>query len=168
MDIFRTLGNKNRRNIIKLLIYQEMHISAIAREINISTPVALRHINLLEKNGFIEKKKIGNSHIFSINKESLEKLEKIMDLLDDTHNIIAKKGENLSSVLKKVPGIKIEKTSQGEYISSVDKNDGYYIYELNSKLVSKSPDKIKIENDSVLELKRLMPVLGKKINIKIK
>lgn len=168
MDIFNLLGNKNRREIIKVLFKNELHISALAREINIATPVALRHIKLLEKAGLIERKKFGSTHVFSIKKEMEEKLEKVMNLLDDAHEVRANKGDNLASVLEKVPGIKVEHTKQGAFISSIDKNKGYFMFEVNGKLVDKSPDLINIDKDTTIELKRLVPVVGKKITIKVK
>lgn len=104
-----------------------MHISALARELNISVPVCQRHVSLLEKAGSIEKKSAGSSHIFSIKKEPLEKLKRVMNLLDEPHIIKVKKGKELASALKKVPGIKIEQTKEGAFIKSVDENEGNFI-----------------------------------------
>ena len=144
-----------------------MHISALARELGISVPVTLRHVGLLESADLIEKKQFGSTHVFAIRKDAEGKLERVMDLMDESHVVKIKKGENLANALTKVPGIKIEKTKDGAFVSSVDKQSGYFIYEVNNELVSKSPDKIKITKDSVIELKRLAPVIGKKISIKI-
>jgi DNA-binding transcriptional ArsR family regulator len=167
LDIFKTLGNKNRRSIITILLKQEMHLSALARELNISVPVCLRHLIILEKSNIIEKRNVGGTHIFQIKKESMKKLHTLMDLLDEEHIIKVNKGSNLADALRKVPGIKIEKTKQGDFISSVDKSAGYFIYEVNGKLEGMSPDKIKIDKDTTVELKRLLPVVGKKISIKL-
>ena len=49
----------------------------------------------------------------------------------------------------------------------MDKSAGYFIYEVNGKLEGKSPDKIKINKDTTIELKRLLLVVGKKISIKL-
>lgn len=168
MDIFRVLGNKNRRNIILALQKNETHISAIARELNIATPVALRHINLLEKAGLITRKEYGKTHVFSINKSAEEKLKNILDLIEEPHTVTITKGQTLDKALEKVAGIKVEYTTQGAFIASIDKNKGFFIFEVNGTLVSKSPDKISIEKDTIVELKRLTPVIGKRISIQIK
>lgn len=167
VDIFRVLGNKNRRNILLTLQKKENHISALARELNIAVPVALRHIILLESVGLISKKKYGKTHVFFINKSAENKLKSLLNLIDEPQTVTISKNETLDKALEKISGIKIEHTKQGAFISSIDNNKGFFIFEVNGKLVSKSPDKIKINKTTTIELQRLSPIIGKKIEIKV-
>ncbi|MAG22096.1 MAG: ArsR family transcriptional regulator [Candidatus Diapherotrites archaeon] len=167
MDVFRVLGNSNRRSMLKILLNTEMHISALARELNISVPVALRHANCLEGAGLVERKEVGNSHVLTAKKEAMEKLKSLWDLMDQPLIVRSKKGKTMLDCIKKMPGIKIGVGKEGHFISSVDGKKGYFIYEINGKFVEKSLEDIKVEKNSTLELKRLLPVLGKKIQIEV-
>ncbi len=168
LDIFRVLGNGNRRNMLKLLLNREMHVSAIARELNISVPVALRHARFLEEAGFIERKKVGTSHVLGVKKESMERLKQMWELLEQPLIVEIEHGKTMLEALKKVPGIKIGSSKEGCFISGVDGKKGYFIYEVNGKLVENPLEKLTIEKDSTVELKRLIPVIGKKIQIRLK
>ena len=167
-DLFKALGNANRRAMIKLLMQQDFHISGIAKELNIAVPVALKHTNILEEVGLIERNIVGNAHILSIKKESLSKIEKVSEMFEESFNISVEKNTNILDALKKVSGIKIEKTKDGTLISSVYGKPGYYIYEVNGKLPDTPVDKYFVKTDVEIELKRLLPVIGKKIKIKVK
>ena len=62
-DLFKALGNLNRRSMIKLLMQQDFHISGIAKELNIAVPVALKHAQILEEVGLIEREIVGNIYL---------------------------------------------------------------------------------------------------------
>ncbi len=166
MDLFRALGNSNRRNILKITMQKKMHISALAKELNISVPVALKHVRILEDVGLVERQQRGNTHVIQIKKEAIGRLDKISDLLEKPLIVEIKKGSNMLETLKKVSGLKIEQTQSGAFISEVDGKKGYYIYEVNGSLPNKPADQYKIKGKCEIELKRLVPVIGKKIIIK--
>ena len=130
-------------------------------------PVVLKHTKVLEGAGIIEREKIGNIHTLQIRKEALENLEKVWGLLEKSWVLEVNKGSNMLNVLKKVSGIKVENKPDGNYITAVDGREGIYIYEVNGKLPNTSIDKYSIEKDVEVELKRLVPVIGKKIIIKV-
>ena len=46
--MFKALSSETRIKIIKILLNREIHLSGLARELNISVPVMSRHIKLLE------------------------------------------------------------------------------------------------------------------------
>ena len=168
VDLFQALGNPTRRNMLKLLMKKEYHISGLAKELNIAVPVILKHTKVLEKAGIIEREKIGNTHTLQIRKEALGNLEKVWGLLDKSWVLEVDKGSNMLEVLKKVSGITVENKPDANYITSVDGRKGIYIYEVNGKLPSTSIDQYKINKDVEVELKRLVPVIGKKIVIKVR
>jgi DNA-binding transcriptional ArsR family regulator len=168
LDVFRVLGNGNRRSMLKLLFTKEMHISAIARELNISVPVALRHAGFLEEAGFIERKRFGNSHVLAVKKEAVERLRQAWGLFEQPLVVEVAKGRTMLDALRSVPGIKISAAKDGHFISSVDGKEGYFVYEINGKFVEKSLEKIKIDGDLTVELKRLLPVVGKRFRVKVR
>lgn len=163
MDLFRALGNPNRRNMIQILLTKEAHIAALAKELNISSPVALKHARILEENGLIEREKLGNTHVLRIRKEALKKLKLASELLEKPLVFNVKKGEKLLNALEKVSGLEIDKAKQGAFIKRIDGKDGYFVFEINGKFPTKPIEEITLNEKTEIELKRLLPVIGKKI-----
>ena len=167
MDIFKVLGNSNRRSMLQILLKKNMHISALAKELNISVPVALKHTNILEEAGLVERQHVGTTHLLKIKKDAVKKLEKLWSLFEKPLVVEVKKGENILNAMRKVPGIKIETGSAGVSITAVDGTKGYFVYAVDGKLPDAPADKFKITKDIEIELQRLVPVIGKKILIKV-
>ncbi len=168
MDVFRALGNNNRRNMLLILMRKQMHISALAKELNIAGPVALKHAKILEELGFIERARFGNTHVLRLRKEALEKIKRLWDLFEKPLVVEVAKGTTMLDALRRVSGLQIEKSKDGALIKSVDGKEGYYIYEVDGQLVEKSADRFRISKSMEVELKRLLPVVGKKIIVKVK
>lgn len=168
MDIFRVLGNENRRSMLKVLTHRPMHISALAKELDISVPVALKHIRILEEAGFVERTKIGNTHLVDINKSALSKIKSVYDLLEKPFVVSVERGTSLADALKKAVSLSLKRTPDGSFISSVDGKQGYYIYEVDGKLSEKPVDQFLVNKSLEVEFKRLLPVLGKKIVVRIR
>lgn len=167
MDTFRVFGNSNRRNILQILMKKDIHIAEIARELNISNPVALKHVCVLEEVGLIEREKIGTTHVLRIRKEAVKKIRQAFGLFEESFVVKVKKGTSLLDALCKVSGLKFEKRPDGAYITEIDGKEGYYTYEVNGKLPDKSADAFRLEKDCEIELKRLLPIVGKKIVVKV-
>ena len=53
-SLFKALSSQTRMKIMKILLRKEIHLSKLAKEIGISVPVTLRHVNLLLENGLIK------------------------------------------------------------------------------------------------------------------
>jgi len=166
MDVLKVLGNRNRVDMLRALSKRHMHISGIAKELNIATPVALRHVRILEAAGFIERQEIGNTHLLSIRHDAMGRIKKVWKLFETPSFIEVKKGSTLLDALKTVSGLKIEKNENGAYISEVDGRKGYYIYEVNGRQSNKSVDKYLISSAVDVELKMLSPMPGKRIKLK--
>ena len=163
--IFKALSSETRIQILNILAKKNMHISGLARTLNISVPVTSRHIKILDKAGLINKLVIGNVHLLSINHKNLENS---INQFTDKSTIEISKKISVFEALKQIPGIEIQKIENNYYIKSIDNDDGYYIYEVNGKLPSKPIDKYKIENDLTLEIKKLISINKKKIKVYIK
>jgi len=166
-SLFKVLGNEKRRDMLKILRKQETHISGLARELKISVPVAQKHVKLLEESGLVVRNKVGNTHIISIPEDQLEKLSSVWMLLDEPIVLEIKEGTLLSDALKKMKEIEIRNTNQGSYIYSVDGKKGFFVYEVNGKLVDTPINKYKLSEDAEIEIKRLVPALDKKIRIRV-
>jgi len=168
--VFKALSSETRRAMLKILAKREMHISGLARELGISVPVAAKHCRLLEEKGLIDRRRFGRSHVLKVNPEKIhiDKLYEELDIFSVTHSVEVPKGANLLEALKKVAGIKIEKVGDKEFITSVDGEEGYYIFEVDGKLPNVPVDKFVLDKNVKIELKKLAPVKRKKMDVRIK
>lgn len=163
--MFKALSSKTRREMLKILAREEMHISALAKELGISVPVAAKHTKILEEKGLVERKKFGRSHVLRVKKE---RLYDALDIFGETFSIEMPRGANVLDALKEVSGVTVEKIGDREYVTSVDGEEGYYIYEVDGTPPDKSINKFKLTRDSRIELKKLIPVKKKEIVIRIR
>jgi len=167
LDILNILGNENRRKILLLLFENETHINEIARKLGISVPVVFKHITILEKNRLVERKIIGNVHVFNINSAHVQTLKKIFDTIDQAQTISIKKSQNLLDALKKVGDIGLKRTKDGYFVESIGGKKGYFLFEVNGTIPNKSLEKISLKKDSEISFYYLTPVLGRRLAINL-
>src|SRR5689334_6003181 len=74
-DVFEALANKHRREIIYVLSLEPCSISKLAFLRNLSLPAIHKHIDVLEKGGIVTRRKIGQTNILALNRDSLQGLE---------------------------------------------------------------------------------------------
>lgn len=72
LPVFAALDSAVRIKIIKLLSQQKMNVSAISKELNLSSPITASHLNKLEKAGLIRTEKQGNQRIASLNIDTIQ------------------------------------------------------------------------------------------------
>ncbi len=162
--MFRALSSKTRRKMLKSLIREEKHITGLARELGISVPVAAKHVKILERAGLVGRQKFGRTHII---RARAERIYNALDFLEEAFDVNIKKGASVLDVLKEISGVTVENIGDREYITSVDGEKGYYIYEVNGKLPDTSINKFTLEDNTKVELKKLVPVKKKEIVIRI-
>ena len=162
--MFRALSSKTRRDILKSLMKEEKHISGIAREQGISVPVTAKHAKILEDAGLIERKKFGRTHIL---RARTQHMQNAFDFLGEAFDVSIPKGSSVLDVLKEISGITVENVGDREFVTSVDGEEGYYIFEVNGKPPNTSINKFTIKDDTKVELKKLVPVKKKEIRIKV-
>lgn len=167
-SLFKVLGSEKRRQMLKLLKNGGMHISGLARALGISVPVALNHVKKLEGAGLVVRRRVGNTHLLYIPDGNPEKLSSLWMLLDEPLVLEAKKGSTLLDTLKAVPQIGIKRTAHGSYIASVDGKDGFFIYQIDGRIVDQPIDKCRLLSDAQIEIMRLIPALDRKIRIKVR
>jgi DNA-binding transcriptional ArsR family regulator len=168
--MFKALSSPTRREILRILAKGEMHISGLARQLGISVPVAAKHCRLLEDSGLILRQRYGRTHVLKLNpaKIRFEKLYEEMDIFSETHEVEVPKGANVLEALKKVAGVEIEKVGDKEFITSVDGEEGYYIFEVDGKLPDVPVDRFILNKNVHISLKKLSPVKKKDMIVKIK
>jgi DNA-binding transcriptional ArsR family regulator len=162
--IFKALSSSTRIRILKALIGRELHISGLARELGISVPVTARHVKLLEDVGLLQKRVVGNIYLIS---SIIGNLEEALAPFIQESSVTIKKHENLFDALKQIPGIEIQKVGETHYITSINGEHGYYIYEVDGVPPTVPIDKYTPTKNLTLHLKKIVPVDKKKIKVRI-
>jgi len=162
--MFKALSSPTRLNMVKRLLKGETHISALARELRISVPVAARHIRILEKAGLIERKQFGKSHVL---RAKPERLYDIPEAFIESSEVKVPRGKSVLDALKATCVVDTRRINGKEYLLSIDGKEGYYLYEVNGKLGEIAMNQYRLDRDVELKLKKLVPVTEKKINVKI-
>lgn len=163
--IFKALSSGTRIKIMKTLINREIHLSGLARELDISIPVISRHIKLLENAGLIKKRIIGNIHLLSTN---IGSLEEVLEPFIKESKVEINKHESLFDALKQLPGVEVQRVDNNQYITSIDGEKGYYIYEVDGISPKIPIDEYKPKKNVTLHLKKLVAVNKKKIDVNLK
>jgi len=164
MDVFKALSSRTRIQIIKLLSKEELHITGLAKKLGISVPVTTRHVTLLEQAGLIKKRIIGNVHLLTVN---LRNIEDAWSEFNDSTELEISKNETLFDALKQIPEIEFKKVKDKQFITSINGEKGYYIYEVNGKPPEESIDEFVLRKNVTISLKKIIPIEKKEINLKI-
>lgn len=161
---FKALSSQTRMQIMRILLNREMHLSGLAKELGISVPVVSRHVKLLETVELVKKRIVGNVHLLSANVGNLE--EVLEPFIEESVVEIHKNG-SLFDALKQLPGIEVQRVGDKQYITSINGEKGYYIYEVNGKPPDIPINEYKPKKNVTLQVKKLVPVNKKKIEVKI-
>ena len=164
LKLFKALSSDTRIKIIKTLFGRELHLSGLARELNISVPVISRHIKLLEEAGLIKKRIVGNMYLVS---STIGSLEEALEPFIEESTVEIKKNESLFDALKQLPGVEVQQIGKNRYITSINGEKGYYIYEVDGKPPDIPINEYKPKKNITLQVKKLVPVNKKKIAVKI-
>ncbi|MFZ2071198.1 MAG: ArsR family transcriptional regulator [Halobacteriota archaeon] len=164
-SIFKALGSKTRVAMIKLLMLREYHVSGLAKELDISVPVAAKHVKILEEVGVVESEVFGKTHVLKVNRD---RLYETMEVFSEEYEIEVEQGASLLSALKEVAGVGLKRIADREYIVSMDNEEGFFVYEVNGKLPNAPINEYKLDKAEEIEIKRLVPVLKKKVKVKMK
>ena len=70
--------------------------------------------------------------------------------------------------LKEVAGVGIKRVGDKEFIVSIDEEEGFFVYEVNGKSPNVPINEYKMEKGVEIEIKRLVPVLKKKVRVRLK
>ncbi len=162
--VFKAIGSTTRLNIMEILAKREMHVSGLAKELNISVPVAAKHVRILEEADLIDRRKFGKTHILRIKNNIIDG---ILDSFAQVHEVNLPKESSILDALKMVSGVEVKEIHKREFVVSIDGEQGLYMYEVNGKPPDTTVEDFKIKKDSVIEWKKLIPVTMKRIFVKI-
>jgi DNA-binding transcriptional ArsR family regulator len=163
-NLFKVLSSTTRLEMLKTLTKREMHIAGLARELNLSVPVVARHVKILEIAGLIQRRKFGKTHVL---RSKIENIDSLFSTFADTCEVNVPKGSSILEALRKVGGVEVKEIREKEFVISIDGEQGFYIYEVNEKPPDATVGDFKIEKDSTIEWKKLVPVTRKRIFVKI-
>ncbi len=151
--------------MLKLLMQCEYHVSGLAKALDISVPVAAKHVRILENAELVASKNFGRTHVLKVNRE---KLYEAMETFSEEYEIEIERGASILDALKGVAGVGIKKIEDKEFIVSIDNEEGFYVYEVNGKYPNMPINEYKMEKGGEIELKRLVPVLKKRVKVNVK
>ncbi len=163
--MFKALSSKTRREMIKILSKEEMHVTGLAEELGISVPVASKHLKVLLEAGLVRRRILGKSHIYRAN---MEKVYSALDGLGETVEVEVPKGASVLDALRKVAGIRLGRVGEREFVTDVDGDKGYYVYEVDGELPEVGMERFTLEEDTVVELKKILYVRKKRMRVKVR
>jgi len=147
-----------------LLSGRKMHISALAREVGISKPVAARHVRILEEAGLVERHPYGRTHVLTAR---FEAVYSAMDELAEVHEVAVKRGTSVLEALSRVSGVKLERRNGRRYVVSIDGEEGYYLYTVDGSFPEVGMEDFLIKKEVTVELRKLVPVRKKLLRIRV-
>jgi DNA-binding transcriptional ArsR family regulator len=92
--VFEALANEHRREIVYVLSLQPASIGRLAEMRGLSLPAIHKHIKILEKGGFVIRKKLGRTNFLALNRNSLRVLQ---DWLSQYHAYWGTNSETLEN-----------------------------------------------------------------------
>jgi DNA-binding transcriptional ArsR family regulator len=149
---------------MKILLNREIHLSGLAKELSISVPVVSRHVKLLENVRLLKKRVVGNVHLLSANVGSLED---VLEPFIEESKVEISRHDSLFDALKQLPGVEVQRVGDNQYITSIDGEQGYYIYEVDGVSPKIPIDEYRPKKNVTLQLKKLVSVNKKKIDVRI-
>jgi DNA-binding transcriptional ArsR family regulator len=165
LKLFRALDSETRLEILQHLQEEEKHVSEIARELDISVPVAAKHVNILEAANLVERNVFGKTHVLHLKNENLASS---LDILAPLKNIEVEKGTNLLDILKMVAKIETKILRDKEHVISTNGEKGFFIYEVDGDFSDKTVKNFIVTKDTNIIWKKLEPVAKIRMNIKVK
>jgi DNA-binding transcriptional ArsR family regulator len=163
--IFHSLGSETRIKILELLSSKEMHISEIARELDISVPVISKHVKVLEESELLERHVFGKSHVLKPNRKNIHLA---VDSFAPTRHVEVEKGASLMEALRNVADIDVRKKGDREMIVSTDGEEGLFVYEIDGQFGDKNVNDCVLEDDTIVDWKKLEPITRIRLDIHVR
>jgi DNA-binding transcriptional ArsR family regulator len=73
--VFAALGNRHRREIVRLLGLQPYSISRLAEVRGLSLPAISKHIRVLEDAGVVQRRKLGRTTFLTLDRGSIRAVQ---------------------------------------------------------------------------------------------
>jgi len=131
----------------------------------ISVPVAARHIRILQKAGLLERREFGRSHVLTAKPERLYALP---DAFADSSEVTPPRGASILDALKQTCAVNTRRIGAKEYLVSIDGKEGFYLYEVDGELADIAMNQYKLSENTEIKLKKLIPITEKKVTVRIR
>jgi len=95
LDAFQVIADPSRRQMLMMLSKDNMTISSLAENFNISRPAVSKHVKVLYNAGFISIKDIGRERYCTLKQEGFNELQDFIDYFDKFWTNKLKKLETL-------------------------------------------------------------------------
>ncbi len=83
IDMLKALAEENRFQIIKLLSEKSLCVCEIEKKLKLSQNLVSHHLCVLKKVGLIDDCRCGKNNYYTLNKQSLNKLNKVLTKLGE-------------------------------------------------------------------------------------
>jgi DNA-binding transcriptional ArsR family regulator len=80
--ILKALADESRLQIIRELLKNDLSVTNLSNALRIKIYNISRHLKILETSGLVRKRKEGNSRIYSISEELMDRFSKKKQILD--------------------------------------------------------------------------------------
>lgn len=164
-DVFKALSSPTRREMLKVLFNEEIHITGLAKKVGISTPAAIKHIKILEEAGLIHKRELGRMHLL---KAKTEKVFSLLEELQEPISVEVEEGASVLDALRKVSGVSVSELGDKEYVMAIDGEKGYFVYEVDGYISDLPMNQCKLEDNKQVKLKELVPITRKNLEVTVK
>ena len=81
-DAFQVIADPSRRRMLKLLSKKSLTINALAENFDMSRPAVSKHINIMERAGFISIQEIGRERHCLLKQDGFNELQEWINYFD--------------------------------------------------------------------------------------
>ncbi|MBV8252413.1 MAG: winged helix-turn-helix transcriptional regulator [Chitinophaga sp.] len=82
IDIFQTLADPSRREMLHLLSKESLTINALAQNFEMSRPAVSKHVKILQQAGFITIRDIGRERYCLLSQDGFTRLQEWISYFD--------------------------------------------------------------------------------------
>jgi DNA-binding transcriptional ArsR family regulator len=83
LDTFQVIADPSRRKMLQLLSKNSLTINALAENFDMSRPAVSKHINIMERAGFISIQGIGRERHCLLKRDGFDELQKWINYFDN-------------------------------------------------------------------------------------
>jgi len=78
LNFFKILANENRLKLVGILSQRESSVEELAAVLQLKEPTVSHHLNKLKELNLVQMRPSGNTHLYQLNSEALQELNKTM------------------------------------------------------------------------------------------
>jgi len=94
LSLFKTLSDETRLRIIGLLSHEPLRVGELAERLDLTEPTVSHHLSNLRERGLVNVNMVGTSHIYALDRRSLERQVNLVYRLENITAQAAPKPDN--------------------------------------------------------------------------